>query len=140
MKKIVIIIGTILIISACVSTKNISDKESKNKESPKIENDSTEYTLISFDFGFDSWFMRYKNNGDVRSIEYYKNWNSRYVRDWNSKTLSFSKGNFFNTSLNFDPEEIDDLDIQRQLFYYFQYVENELKIDIIDGYSPRLIL
>jgi hypothetical protein len=139
MKKIAILIGIILIVGACISAKDTIKKKPDNKI-PKIENDSTEYTLVSFDFGFDSWFLRYKNNGDVRSIDYYKNWNSRYVRDWNYKATSFTKGEFFNTTLSFDPNEIDDLDLQRQLFYYFQYVENELKIDIIEGYGPILIL
>ncbi len=133
MKKYLMVIGIIALLGACVSTKDMV----KHDQSAETK-DSTKYELVTFDFGFDSWFAMYEHNGDVKSLDYYKSWNSRYVTEWNHRATSYYTSRFFNSTLNFDPYDIEDLKTQRKLFYYFQYVENKLRIPIIQGGGPRL--
>jgi hypothetical protein len=139
MKKILFFFSIALIIGACATQKTNS---TTIKETKKIEvaiNDSIEYRLVTFDPAFDTWFLRYKNKGEMRSVDYYKDWNRRYIIDWNTRANSSSMYPFFDSPLFIYPMEIDDLAIQHQLFYYFQYVEYKLKTKILFGYSPRAV-
>ena len=67
MKRYLLYMGVSLFIIACATNRDIANKEKKNTVEVTTEDDSTEYTLISFDFGFDSWYLRFKYNVDVRS-------------------------------------------------------------------------
>lgn len=140
MKKIVFFLIIALIIGACASQQGISDSETVNKNIEIELNDSTEYLLITFDFAFDTWFLRYKNSGDHHSLDYYKTWNQRYVDDWNIRVNSDFNHHYFKSSLFISPEEIDNLEIQHELFYYFQYVEYVLHIKILYGASPKAVI
>ena len=139
MKNNLLFLSIVFIIGACSTQKTISKSEKADKKIEIAANDSIEYRLVSFDPGFDTWFLRYKNKGDMRTMSYYQHWNQRYVNDWNARVNSSYGHRYFNSSLFIYPNEIDDFEIQHQLFYYFQYVENELKIKILYGISPRVL-
>jgi hypothetical protein len=67
----------------------------------------------------------------LRSQSYYENWNRQYVSAWNFNAVQPSKNNFFEPIVGYEPQVDYGFEINHKLFYYFQYVENELKIEIM---------
>lgn len=102
---------------------------------------STEYELIIIDPGFDSWFLSHSRPLWYHSSEYYESWNQQYVTSWNAKALSPRYSRFFETTINWDPFADYGLELNHKLFHYFQYVEKELRINILPpGMSPKSVL
>lgn len=98
---------------------------------PEIKpEDSTEYELIVFDSGFETWYLLKKSPVLDHSIEYYKNWNRQYVDEWNYRS---GTSRVFGSPINYDLNENYPIEIERKLYYYFQYVEAELNIPILRG-------
>jgi len=118
----------ILMMAACSSQRSLY-KASAPEITP---DDSTKYELIVFDQGFESWYLLQNSPAVGHSITYYKNWNRQYVDEWNNRSGS---SRFFNSHINYDPNEHYPLEIEHKLYYYFQYVEEELNIPILDGKS-----
>ena len=115
-----------LMMAACGSQKSIH-----HTSAPEITpDDSTEYELIVFDSGFETWYQMKPSPATDHSIQYYKNWNSQYVNEWNYRS---GTSRFFSSSINYDPNENYPLEIEHKLYYYFQYVEQELGIPILRG-------
>jgi hypothetical protein len=95
------------------------------------ESDSISYELLTFDSKFESWYVLQNSPAKFRSQSYYENWNRQYVSAWNFKATQPSKGSFFGTITGYEPNVDYGFDINHKLFYYFQYVENVLKIEIM---------
>jgi len=72
-----------------------------------------------------------------RSQKYYEDWNIKYVTVWNRRVLSSQRSRIFESSIEYSPSIDYGFDLNHQLFYYFQYVENVLKIKIMQG-GPKL--
>ena len=113
---------------ACSSPKGVVKVE---KNSVTIDNDSIEYELITFDSKFESWYIFHNSPTMFKSQAYYENWNRQYVSAWNFNATQASKGNFFEPIIGYEPDVDYGLEINHKLFYYFQYVENVLKIEIL---------
>ncbi|MBC34989.1 MAG: hypothetical protein CL663_02950 [Bacteroidetes bacterium] len=133
MKKIYIIAILALIAGACAST----EKATKDSEAEAQVQDTTTYEMSIVDTGFDYWFVKYDNPGYYRSLGFYQSWNQRYVSDWNTRITENSRGFETSSPLDINVYEIDDLAIQHELFYYFQYTEQVKGIKIIYGFGPR---
>ena len=71
MKMIFIgIFAAFLGLTAC----NTPEKASKTEQTPKIaETDSTEYKLLVFDAGFETWFTQNRKPAWYYEKSYYKN-------------------------------------------------------------------
>lgn len=127
----------LLIIAVACSVKQPQQKA----VAPEITSDadSTQYELIVFDTGFESWYLLKNSPAMARNIEYYRNWNRQYVTEWNLKSRTVRYARFFGEPINYDMWEEYPFEIEHKLFYYFQYVEKELKIPILpSGISPGL--
>lgn len=106
--------------------------------SPEISTeDSTEYELIVFDAGFETWYLLKKSPATDRGIDYYRNWNVQYVSEWNYRSGTSRQ---FGPPIYYDPHENYPFEIEHKLYYYYQYVENELNIPILQGRSRALRL
>lgn len=113
-----------LMMAACGSQKSMT-----HTSAPEIApDDSTEYELIVFDQGFETWYLMQPSPAMDHSIEYYKTWNRQYVDEWNYRA---GRPRFFGSIINYDPNEDYPLEIEHKLYYYFQYVEDELGIPIL---------
>jgi hypothetical protein len=122
-----------LLLAACSVQKPV-----KQLSTPEIKpEDSTEYELIVFDPGFETWYLLKKSPAMDHSIDYYKNWNMQYVQAWNN---SSGMRNLFGSPINYEYREKYPFELEHKLYYYFQYVENELKIPILNPGSqvPRI--
>ncbi len=121
-----------LLIIACSSQKEISMSNNETN----AEEDSVSYELIILDPGFDVWFLTHSKASWYYSQEYYEHWNSQYVNAWNYKSLGNRYSQLLNGIIDYDNFTDYGLEVNHKLFYYFQYVEHELNIPILDS-SPR---
>lgn len=136
MKQILLGIVVILFIAACSTQKEIV--KSKN-QSVEIANDSVEYGLETFDSKFEVWYQLHNNPANYRPQSYYEGWNRQYVNAWNANAMDSRKSWFFESIIGYDPTIDYGFELNHELFYYFQYVENVLKIPIMAG-SPKIFL
>lgn len=128
MRLFIVLISMILLIWACSTPKGVVKLEKDQSiEAP----DSITYELITFDTRFESWYVYNNSPAKYRAQSYYENWNRQYVSAWNFNATQPSKGSFFEIITGYEPNVDYGFEINHKLFYYFQYVENELKIEII---------
>ncbi|HSO86794.1 MAG TPA: DUF6146 family protein [Draconibacterium sp.] len=135
MKQLFIVLAVLLIFWACSGPKGVGKVEIIE---PKAEADSIEYGVETFDGKFESWYAQHKSPATYRSLEYYENWNKQYVNEWNYKASQPGKNSFFEPIVGYNPNEKYGFDVNHELFYYFQYVENVLKIQILPG-GPKAV-
>ena len=136
MKNFLILTVIILFAIACSTQKSIvKDKSSDAKE---IATDSVEYDMETFDAKFENWYLLHNSPAKYRSLGYYENWNRQYVSVWNNKART-TQDNFFESIVGYNPNEKYGFELNHKLFYYFQYVENVLRIKIMSA-GPRVVL
>lgn len=134
MKQIIFWMGIILLIVACSTQKGIVKVKSNNVES--VVDDSLEYELETFDGQFETWYQLHKSPAMDRSQQYYENWNRQYVSAWNYNATNGRRKSFFEPIVGYDFTTDYGFELNREHFYYFQYVEHVLKIQIMPG-GPR---
>ncbi len=135
MKKVLILFWTLLLFWACVS-KKAAVKTEKTGQNSTI--DSVEYGIETFDAKFETWYTLHNSPALYRSKAYYENWNKQYVQAWNNKAANAEKNGFFSTVVGYNPRDDYGFDVNHKLFYYFQYVENVLKIEILPR-GPKVV-
>jgi hypothetical protein len=136
--KYILIILAVFVI-ACAGNKKLVKVAINDRESEA--SDSVEYELIVFDPGFETWFITHSKPEWYHSQEYYESWNRQYVSAWNEKALSPRFSRIFETTIDYDYFTDYGLELNHKLFYYFQYVEKGLKIDILPyGSGPHAVL
>lgn len=131
MKKIIFWIGIILVLVACSTKRNIV--EIKNKTAEVAAEDSVEYQLETFDQKFETWYLLHNSQAQYRSQSYYEVWNRQYVSAWNANAMNPRRNSFFETIVGYEPTIDYGFELNHKLFYYFQYVERVLKIQIMTG-------
>lgn len=134
MKQIIFWLGIILFITACSIQKGVVKLKSNNLES--IVQDSLEYDLETFDGRFETWYQLRNSQAMYRSQQYYENWNRQYVSAWNYNAMNGRRNSFFEPIVGYEYNVDYGFELNHELFYYFQYVEHVLKIQIMSG-GPR---
>ncbi len=137
MKRVYFILATMLTIWACSTQKSTVKVESNEEES--MEADSIEYSMETFDSRFEAWYKIHNKPAMYRTQDYYEYWNKQYVNAWNHNSRSGPNRSFFEPIVGYDERTDYGLELNHKLFYYFQYVENVLKIKILPGWSPKAI-
>ena len=137
MRQNIFWLGIILLIAACSTQKGLVTVKSNIGES-SVE-DSLEYALETFDGRFETWYQLHNSPAMYRSQQYYENWNRQYVSAWNYNALSGRKNSFFEPIVGYEFNVDYGIEINHELFYYFQYVEQVLKIQIMPG-GPRGVI
>jgi hypothetical protein len=135
MKLFFILLTIILFIWACSAPKAVVESE---KELPQTAPDSVSYAMETFDAKFITWYDLHKSPETNRSKEYYEKWNRKYVKEWNHLSTQKDKNDFFVPIVGYDNTKDYGFQINHQLFYYFQYVENVLKIQILPN-GPKVV-
>lgn len=118
-----------LFVFALIAACKVQNPVSK-VTTPEIAPEDSDFELIVLEPGFDSWYMQKLAPEFDRSIEYFRYWNNQYVLEWNN---SSAISRHFGTPINFDPNENYPREIEHKLYYYFQYVEDVLRIPILKG-------
>ena len=76
----------IVITTSCKTTKT-GALQSQRVEMT-ADNDSTEYSLIVLDSGFES-YLASQPSAKFYSQQYYENWNRQYVMEWNARNVQY---------------------------------------------------
>ena len=136
MKQMLFLAAVLLMGYACSTSRNTP--RILANDTLEAATDSVEYELKTFDTGFESWYALQNRPAQYRSESYYENWSRQYVSAWNYKATQ--PGNrFFETIIGYDPITDYNFELDHKLFYYFLYVENVLKIQIMPG-GPQSIV
>ncbi len=136
MKQLLFLFTALIFIIACSTQKGIVKIE-ETKEEVAVE-DSLQYELIVFDPKFETWYMIQNSPAKYRSQEYYENWNRQYVSAWNYNSTQAGKRSFFEPIVGYQPNVDYGFELNHKLFYFFQYVERILKIEIMPG-GPKSV-
>ncbi|MDX9903169.1 MAG: DUF6146 family protein [Bacteroidales bacterium] len=95
-----------------------------------VGSDSTEYGLVVFDQGFETWLLM--QPAREYSLEYYKSKNRFYVSEWNYRYMNPRRyKDLYGSYIDYDPLIDYGLEFERRLFYYFKYFEetNGVRLD-----------
>ena len=130
-------LGIILLIVACSTQKGLVTVKSNNEGS--IVEDSLEYELVTFDGKFETWYQMHNSPSMYRSQQYYENWNRQYVSAWNYNAMTGRRNSFFEPIVGYESTVDYGFELNHKLFYYFQYVEQVLKIQIMPG-GPQTVI
>jgi len=123
---------------SCTSSRQVMVVKDKNltTQAEMEQEEEVEYDVEVFDPQFDIWYEMNWSPANERTERYYKLWNDRYVNAWNWKASQTGYGSFFASTINYDPSEEYGIELNRKLYYYFRYVEMELRIPILDTIRP----
>ena len=135
MNRLIIWIVALYIVAACSTQKKLVEE---NKDIEKAVEDSLEYGMRTFDSKYESWYLLHNNPAEYKSKQYYESWNQQYVSAWNNKAKRRERSSFFQRIEGYKPGVDYGFELNHKLFYYFQYVENILKIPIING-GPKVV-
>jgi hypothetical protein len=136
MKGFMLFTILLIFIFACSVNKHAVKIESNHDE--VADQDSVEYELETFDQKFETWYMLHDSPSQYRTQQYYEVWNRQYVAAWNYNATDPRKSSFFEPVIGYDPTVDYGFELNHKLFYYFQYVENVLKIEIMSG-GPNVV-
>ncbi|MGV8964019.1 MAG: DUF6146 family protein [Candidatus Saccharimonadaceae bacterium] len=126
----IIILLIIFVFESCQTTKK--GMIQKQRVEMVSDNDSTEYTLIVLDPGYDS-YLATQPPSNFYSQQYYENWNNQYVIEWNARyrnPLRF--GGFYETEIDYNLREDYGLDLNYRLYYYFQFIKDKYGIVLVN--------
>ena len=128
MKKL-LLFGIILFSAwSCTQQKGLTKSQ---RPQPSITEDNTEYNILIIDPGFDRWYMmRYSSSMD-RSNEFYKSMNNIGAQNWND---FYNRGKYpkvIGSYLSYNPSIDYGLDVNRRLYWYFKYIEENFRIRIL---------
>jgi hypothetical protein len=131
MKNAVFIMFAIL-IAACNSNKKVVKNNAGERVEIEAVDDSTEYELVVFDPGYESFLITQPYPKNYYSNEYYKNWNIQYVTEWNYRyDHPDVYGDFYETRIDYDPSIDYGLDFNYRLYQYFQFIDKQYGIVLI---------
>jgi len=132
MKRLLIFLSVFGIIWACSGPKTLDNTEKAEPEDlNKNTKDSVSYVMETFDAKFEKWYNLHKSPALFRKQEFYEKWNRKYVSEWNKKSQLKENSDFFVPIVGYDRKKDYGFAMNHQLFYYFQYVENVLNIEIM---------
>ncbi len=126
------IVGFLLVVMCgCTSQRDIVRLSQANRIAIK---DKTQYKLIIFDPTFDTWYLTNFSPAKDHSNDYYRSWNNQYVSDWNYRYMTGYMPSVFENYIDYDNNIDYGIKVNRELYYYFRYVETYLKVPILmDG-------
>jgi len=131
MKNIVFYIVFAFLLAACNSNKKVVNGIKEKVEIAPAQ-DSTEYELIVFDPGYETFLITQPYPKEYYSNEYYKNWNIQYVTEWNYRhDHPDIYGDFYETSIDYDPSIDYGVDFNYKLYQYFQFIDKQYGIVLI---------
>jgi hypothetical protein len=110
---------------------------SQVREAPKSlaavtlsSNDSTQYEIYISDLQFDQWYgINYSDSKD-HSLDYYHSKNLVAVSNWNAYFRSGKYTDVIDCQINYEPQIDYGIEVNRRLFWYFKYVQENTNISL----------
>lgn len=92
--------------------------------------DSTEYDIIIFDSGFESWLLTHAQPIGYHTNEYYRNKNIVYVAEWNSRVRSNRYRAPYEFEINYNPSTDYGEAVNYKIYWYFKYMEQKFRFNL----------
>ncbi|PQB04478.1 DUF6146 family protein [Aureitalea marina] len=125
MRSFLIVLGAIITMASCNSTKNTAAQSNEQvSDTIRIANDSLEYEIIIIENGFYNWLVT-QFPEEYYSLGFLENQNRFYVAEYNRRVinpLSFDKDLYIFT-INYDPKVSYGKEVNYLLYNYFLYFE-----------------
>ncbi len=117
MKKVMYFFAFVILtgLFSCGTTASTDKEHIKKTET----NDSTEYELVVFDTGFETWFLQRSKPSWYHSKSFYKTWNQRFANEWNARVRTGKQG--YDTEINYNPTIDYGIELEHKLYYFFKY-------------------
>lgn len=122
MKKVFILLFSLLVFSNCNTTQNTTKVADKPV---RITNEELEYEIIIFDIGFETYL-----NSIAKPINFYsetslENKNRHYVSVWNQRVRNplQHNQNIYQNIIDYDFNTHYGLEVNHKLYNYFKFVE-----------------
>ncbi len=130
---------SILVYSVCVlfighltmAQETIQLKSLQIQPSFIEEPDSLTYEISIFDPGFNLWMNTVAKPMGYYSQKYLENWNRQYVAEWNYRYCGGINMDIIESMIDYDPNTDYGLELNYQLYEYFQYIEKELHLKLL---------
>ncbi|MBC8487663.1 MAG: hypothetical protein H8D45_16660 [Bacteroidetes bacterium] len=129
-RNLLFFFALILVISCSFKSNVVELTEQQNA------NDSTEYELVVFEPGFDSWFATNRKPKWFHSHDYYQRWNVLYTNEWNYRFNNINYGKPpYDYLIEYDADKDYGIDVDYKLYWYFKFMENKykMKLNIASG-------
>lgn len=126
--KFLKLILPILFVIACVSQK--TNKEKVLKFTPSAE-DSTEYELIVFDPGYETFLISHAKPMNFYGHSYYKTKNQFYVANWNSNARSSGFRPPYECIIDYEHNIDYGIELDYRLFNFFRFIEHSYNMKIM---------
>ena len=127
--KILVYIGLLFFAAMSCSPGGIAKVDKPG--SPNLisdKGDGEEYELIIIDPGYQRWYTTYGKPINYYSPAHYKQWNSRYVTQWNAlvgrQGVRNSLDYPFENRIDYDAHIDYGLQLEHELYWYFRYIEH----------------
>jgi len=127
MKNLIIPVVVLLITWSCSTTPKVA----ATAKPPVIKTDSTEYEIIVIDPQFDHWYLLHFSQAKDYSNSYYRAKNQVGVSNWNDYFLRNLYPRIIDSLIVFDNSVDYGIEVNRILFWYFKYYEDEFKIRLL---------
>jgi hypothetical protein len=142
MKTLIAVIGLLLIIIGCNSTKTVADTTgnplAKVSDTVKIANDSLAYEVIINDPGFSSWLAGRALPRGYYSENYLEIKNQLYVTEWNRRAMqpALFDPNLYEMPINYDLNIHYGYEVNYLIYNYFIYFQNRYNQRLGGAYIP----
>lgn len=143
MKKIMLVIASVIILASCHFDKNIATKARKDdvkqtSDTIRIANEELEYEVIIIDSGFSSWIVgRAKPRGFYSEV-YLENKNQYWVAEWNSRAMQPQRynPNLYEMQINYNSNIHYGYEVNYLIYNYLVYfqITNNQKLG---GFVPN---
>lgn len=124
MKKLIFPIFIFLLAWSC----SPSQKAGSSDRQSTINSDSTEYEITIIDPQFDHWYLVHFSQARDYSNEYYRNKNKVAVSTWNDYFTRNRYNRVIQDYIFYDNSVDYGIEVNRKLFWYFEYSEKTFKI------------
>ncbi len=117
----------LLVVCSCSLTRKASTSNPRSL----IITDSTQYGIIIIDPDFDRWYLVNYTPAKEYSNEYYRARNQVGVINWNDYYARNHFNRVIDEYLVYDNSIDYGIDVNRKLYWYFKFVEENYKIRLI---------
>ncbi len=93
--------------------------------------DSTEYEIIINDPGFEKWYITNYSPAKDYPQEYYRGRNIMGVANWNEYYRSGRFTRIILNEIDYQPQIDYGIEVNRKLFWYFKYIEETDRINLM---------
>jgi hypothetical protein len=131
------VLFTMVIVLLCTLSLNAQKGKEKLKVvADTVAVDSTEYELVVFDPGFETWLLMKPKN--MHSDSYYRAKNLLYVTEWNSRYMNqLNNSALYDSYIDYRADIDYGYDFDYRLYYYFVYFEEVNRVSLLPGRSEK---